>query len=134
MNFAEAVSNVYRNYFNFSGRAQRSEYWWFFLFSIIVSVIITVVETALGLGQGAMMRGGGGFEASYNGGPLSMLWSLVNLIPALALSVRRLHDTDRSGWWLLIGLVPLIGVIVLIVFFASKGYPGANRFGDDPRA
>jgi uncharacterized membrane protein YhaH (DUF805 family) len=132
MNFTEAVSSVYRNYVTFSGRARRSEYWWWVLFSIIAAIVVGIIEGALGLGQGAMMSGGGGFEANYNGGPLSALWSLANLLPALAVGVRRLHDTDRSGWWLLIALIPLIGAIVLIVFFATKGTTGPNRFGDDP--
>lgn len=132
MNFTEAVRSVYRNYVTFSGRARRSEYWWFFLFSIIAGVVVGLVESALGLGQGHMMSGGGGFEASYSGGPLSIIWSLGNFLPALAVGVRRLHDTDRSGWWLLIALIPLIGAIVLIVFLATKGTTGPNQFGDDP--
>ena len=132
MNFTEAVSSVYRNYVTFSGRARRSEYWWWALFSIIAAIVIAIIESALGLGQGMMSSGGGGFEASYNGGPLSIVWSLANLLPALAVGARRLHDTDRSGWWLLIALVPLIGAIVLIVFFATKGTTGPNRFGEDP--
>ena len=133
MNFTEAVASVYRNYVTFSGRARRAEYWWFFLFSVIASVVVAVIESSLGWGQGMMHGGGGGgFEASYDGGPLSVIWSLANFLPALAVAVRRLHDTERSGWWLLIGLIPLIGLIVLIVFFASKGTTGPNRFGDDP--
>lgn len=63
---------------------------------------------------------------------MSAIWSLANLLPSLAVGVRRLHDTDRSGWWLLIGLIPLIGFIVLIVFFATKGTTGPNQFGEDP--
>lgn len=132
MNFTEAVRSVYSKYATFSGRARRSEYWWWFLFSIIAAIVIGIVEGALGLGQGSMMHGGAGFEASYTGGPLSIIWSLANFLPALAVGVRRLHDTDRSGWWLLIGLIPLIGFIVLIVFFASRGNTGTNRFGEDP--
>ncbi len=132
MNFTEAVSNVYRNYVTFSGRARRSEYWWFILFSIIAAIVIGIVENSLGMGHGMMSSGGGGFEANYTGGPLTGIWSLINLLPSLAVAVRRLHDTDRSGWWLLIGLIPLVGFIVLIVFFATKGSIGANRFGEDP--
>jgi uncharacterized membrane protein YhaH (DUF805 family) len=130
--FIEAVKSVYRNYATFSGRAARSEYWWFVLFSFIAGIVVMVVEGALGLGQGSMMSGGGGFSASYNGGILSILWSLGNLLPSLAVGVRRLHDTDRSGWWLLIALIPLIGAIVLIVFFCTRGTTGPNRFGEDP--
>jgi uncharacterized membrane protein YhaH (DUF805 family) len=132
VNFTEAVKSVYAKYATFSGRAARSEYWWFALFSLIAAIVIMVVEGALGLGQGSMQSGGGGFSASYNGGILSIIWSLGNIIPSLAVGVRRLHDTDRSGWWLLIALVPIIGAIVLIVFFCSRGTAAANRFGDDP--
>jgi uncharacterized membrane protein YhaH (DUF805 family) len=134
MGFMDAVKSVYRNFVNFDGRAARSEYWWYILFSILVSIVIMFVEAALGLGQGSVSSGDGGFSAAYAGGPLSIIWSLGNLIPSLAVGIRRLHDTDRSGWWLLIALVPLIGAIVLIVFFATKGTSGANRFGNDPLA
>jgi uncharacterized membrane protein YhaH (DUF805 family) len=132
MEFTEAVRSVYSKYATFSGRSCRSEYWWWALFSIIASIGIGALESALGLGQGSVMHGGGGMEASYSGGPLSIIWSLANLIPAIAVGVRRLHDTDRSGWWLLIGVIPLIGAIVLIVWFATKGTTGPNRFGEDP--
>ncbi len=134
MSFMDAVKNVYRNYVTFSGRAPRSEYWWYILFSVLVSIVIMIVEGALGLGQGNFSSGDGGFSANYAGGPLSFIWSLGNLLPSLAVGVRRLHDTDRSGWWLLLALVPVIGAIVLIVFFATKGTGGGNRFGNDPLA
>jgi uncharacterized membrane protein YhaH (DUF805 family) len=132
LNFSQAVKSVYSKYVTFSGRAARSEYWWYTLFSFIVSIVIMFVESALGLGQGAVSSGDGGFSAAYSGGILSILWSLGNLLPAIAVGVRRLHDTDRSGWWLLIALIPLIGLIVLLVFFCSKGTTGPNRFGGDP--
>lgn len=132
MNFSQAVKSVYSKYVTFSGRAARSEYWWFVLFSVIASIVIMIVENALGLGQGVVTSGDGGFSAAYSGGVLSIIWSLGNLLPSLAVGVRRLHDTDRSGWWLLIGLIPLIGAIVLIVFFCSRGTAGPNRFGGDP--
>jgi uncharacterized membrane protein YhaH (DUF805 family) len=132
MDFTAAVSSVYRNYATFSGRARRSEFWWFFLFSIIASIGIGIVESALGLGQGSTSSGDGGIEAAYNGGILSILWAIGNFIPALAVAVRRLHDTDRSGWWYLIIFVPLIGIILLIVWWATKGTDGPNRFGEDP--
>jgi uncharacterized membrane protein YhaH (DUF805 family) len=111
MNFQQSVSSVFRNYANFNGRAARSEYWWFVLFSIIISAILSVIDGS---------------------GMLSGIWSLVVLLPTLAVGARRLHDIDRSGWWLLIGLIPLIGFIVLIWFFVTKGNEGANRFGNDP--
>jgi uncharacterized membrane protein YhaH (DUF805 family) len=118
MNMIEAVKAVFSKYATFEGRARRSEYWWFFLFNIIVSVVL------------ALVSGGGG--NGFGGGLLSTIWSLATLLPSIAVGARRLHDIDRSGWWLLIGFIPVIGLIVLIVFFASRGHTGANRFGADP--
>lgn len=118
MNMIEAVKAVFSKYATFEGRARRSEYWWFVLFNFIVSVVL------------AMLFGGGG--NGFGGDIVSMIWTLATLLPSLAVGARRLHDTNRSGWWLLIALIPLIGMIVLIVFCASRGTPGPNRFGQDP--
>ena len=118
MNMIEAVKAVFSNYATFSGRARRAEYWWFVLFNLIVSAVL-----ALLFGNGHGMGGGG---------MINSLWSLAVLLPSLAVGARRLHDIDRSGWWLLIGFIPLIGLIVLIVFFATRGTAGPNRFGTDP--
>lgn len=119
MNFQDAVKSVFRNYATFSGRAARSEYWWFILFSFIVSAILGVID-------GPRMGG------MHGGGTLQMIWSLAVLIPTLAVGVRRLHDTDRSGWWLLLMFIPVVGIIVLIWWFATPGTRGENRFGGDP--
>ncbi|MFV0338571.1 MAG: DUF805 domain-containing protein [Chthoniobacterales bacterium] len=97
---------------DFQGRSRRTEFWMFALFNFIVSLVIGFVETLVG-----------------SPGILATIYSLVVLIPGLAISVRRLHDTDRSGWWLLVSLVPLIGIIVLLIFFVIDSTPGANRFG-----
>lgn len=129
MNAVDAVKSAYRNYVNFSGRAIRSEYWWWVLFQIVVSVIIAVLE-----GGGSGHMGDGAMGYSYNAGPIGIIWSLANLLPGIGLGIRRLHDLDKSGWWLLILLVPLIGAIVLIVWFATKGTAGPNRFGADKLA
>jgi uncharacterized membrane protein YhaH (DUF805 family) len=134
MGFVEAVRSVYRNFFNFQGRARRSEYWWFFLFNILAGIVIGIVEVALGLGAGTMSSGPGEVSMNFAGGPLSIIWSLVNIIPGIAVGIRRLHDTDRSGWWTFIALIPLIGFILLIVWYASNGTAGSNRFGNDPKA
>ena len=112
-----------KKYAVFNGRARRSEYWYFVLFNVIISIVLTVVDGITGSLNGAT---GVGF--------LSGLYSLAVLIPSIAVSVRRLHDTDRSGWWILIGLIPLIGVIVLIVFAFQEGKSGANQYGEDPKA
>ena len=125
MNFVEAVKSGYQNYVNFSGRSARSAFWWWVLFQFIVSIVIAMVEGG-GHASAGMM--------SYNAGPIAMVWSLANLLPGIAVAVRRLHDIDKSGWWLLIGLIPLIGWIILIVWYATKGTTGSNRFGADPLA
>lgn len=119
MTFQDSVKSVFRNYATFGGRAARSEYWWFMLFSFIVSAILGVIE-------GPRMGG------MHGGGTLQAVWSLAVLIPSLAVGARRLHDTDRSGWWLLLCLIPVVGLIVLIWWFATPGTRGENRFGADP--
>ena len=128
MNFVEAVKSGYANYVNFSGRAQRSAYWWWVLFQVGVGLAIALIE-----GGGSFSRGAGSMQFAVVGGTFSMIWSLINLLPGLAVAVRRLHDLDKSGWWLLIGLIPLVGAIILLVWFCSRGTGGANRFGADPR-
>ena len=127
MNFVEAVKSAYVNYVNFSGRAQRSAYWWWALFNFAVFIILAVAE-----GGGSFSHADGSVQFAVVGGVFSGIWALVNLIPGLSVGVRRMHDIDRSGWWLLIGLIPLIGAIVLLVWFCSRGTTGSNRFGPDP--
>ncbi len=127
-----------RRYADFSGRSRRKEYWMYFLFVIIVSVVLHIVDRALGLGGGSsssMSTAGPqiGAGASYHAGVLGIIFSLATLVPSIAVGVRRLHDTDRSGWWLLIAFVPFIGAIVLLVFFLLDGTPGPNRFGANPK-
>ncbi len=132
MNFTEAVSRVFRNYVTFSGRARRSEYWWWALYMVITGTVVGIIEYSLGLGTGVVSSGGGSFSATYNVGPLGGIWFLMHFLPSLAVTVRRLQDTDRSDWWFLIVFIPLIGFIMLIVWFTSKGTAGPNRFGEDP--
>jgi uncharacterized membrane protein YhaH (DUF805 family) len=112
------------NYAVFSGRAPRSEYWWWIL-------AIVIFFAVLGLIEGALIAPMMGFEAFQPeaGRPLSLVFSLGLLLPNIAVSVRRLHDTDRSGWWLLLALIPLLGSLVLIFFYVQPGTDGANRFG-----
>jgi uncharacterized membrane protein YhaH (DUF805 family) len=119
MGFTEAISSGFRNYVNFSGRAARSEFWFWVLFSILVSIAAGIIDFAVfGIRDGVS--------------PISSLTSLALFLPGLAVSVRRLHDTDRSGWWVLLFLIPLIGAIVLLIWYCSRGTPGPNRFGPDP--
>lgn len=127
MNFQTAVRTCLQKYVTFSGRASRSEYWWFALFLILGSI-------AFGILDGILFRPMGGPEGHMAGGngPLGGLFSLAMLLPSLAAGARRLHDTDRSGWWLLIALVPLVGFLVLLYFFVQPSMPGSNRFGSGP--
>lgn len=129
MDFITAIKAVFGKYVTFSGRAQRSEFWWFVLFYFAASIALSIVDSTL---FGTVTTAPGSFEASTNTPILSGLFMLGTFLPYLAVSVRRLHDTDRSGWWILIGLVPIIGFILLIVWYASKGSAGKNRFGNDP--
>ncbi|MBI1684381.1 DUF805 domain-containing protein [Caulobacter hibisci] len=116
-----------RKYVQFSGRARRKEYWLFALFTFAVSMTITILRLATG-GLDALESNQ--FDAL---GLVSLAFSLAMFLPSLAVSFRRLHDTDRSAWWLLIGLIPLIGVIVLLVFYLLPGTTGPNKFGADPK-
>lgn len=113
--------DAWKNYVNFQGRARRKAFWMFVLFNLIAIFALNFIEGAIGL------RG----EGDY--GILSGLYSLAVLLPALGLAVRRLHDTGRSGWWILIGLVPLIGGIVLLVFYVLDSQPGTNQYGPNPK-
>lgn len=115
--------NVLKNYATFTGRARRKEYWMFTLFNFIAVVILSILDGVLGLVS---------YETGF--GVLSGLYSLAVLLPSLAVLVRRLHDTDRSGWWVLISLVPLVGVIVLFVFTCLDSKAGDNKFGAYPKA
>ena len=117
MNVMDAVKSVYSNYVGFQGRARRSEYWWWYLFYIIAYIIVVMVDQAV-FGEPSILSG---------------LFVLANILPALAVGVRRLHDTGRSGWWLLIALIPLVGVIVLIIFYVQDSQPGVNKYGPNPK-
>ncbi|MCC7266699.1 MAG: DUF805 domain-containing protein [Caulobacteraceae bacterium] len=116
-----------RKYADFQGRARRSEFWLFWLFTFVVSFVLQIV--------GGMMGAGGDPTAMYSSPVMIvlLLFCLAILIPSIAVAIRRLHDTDRSGWWLLIGLIPIIGALVLLVFYVLPGTVGANKFGEDPK-
>lgn len=107
---------VLKRYAEFSGRSRRSEYWYFALGNFIAAIVLNLLDLMLG---------------SY--GILTLLYSLLVLVPGLAVSIRRLHDTNRSGWWLLISLIPLIGAIVLIIFMVQEGDPNENQYGSNPK-
>ncbi|MBS0535357.1 MAG: DUF805 domain-containing protein [Proteobacteria bacterium] len=115
MNFQQAIQSGFNNYVTFSGRAPRSEYWYWALFSFIVQIVANIVDMAMGMGL------------------VSGLLSLALLLPSIAVGVRRLHDIDRTGWWLLIAFTG-IGIILLIVWACIKGTDGPNQYGPDPLA
>ncbi len=121
-----------RRYAEFTGRSRRMEFWMFTLFTMLVGLAIAAL-----FGTNEMSRMQYGFMLGTNltgiGGMISGLFNLVSLIPSIAVSVRRLHDIDRSGWWLLLIFLPILGWFVLLVFYCLNGTPGPNRFGDDPK-
>jgi len=114
---------VLKKYAVFDGRARRKEYWYFVLFGTLVSIVIAIVDAATG-----------SFSADAGIGILGSIYALAVLIPTIAVGVRRLHDTNRSGWWLLLALIPLVGTIVLLVFLATDGDPEENQYGPNPKA
>jgi uncharacterized membrane protein YhaH (DUF805 family) len=113
---------VIKKYAVFSGRSRRKEYWYFVLFNILISIGLSVIDAVLGTDN-----------AEPGTGLLGGIYSLAVLIPSLAVLVRRLHDTNRSGWWILIGLIPVIGWIVLLVFVVEDSNPGQNQYGPNPK-
>lgn len=125
-----------RRYFEFSGRSRPREYWSYVLFLLLASIAINIIEAVLGLGSTAewVYHNGWSMRAGVRreGGPLFGLFALATFLPTLAVAVRRLHDSDRSGWWLLLGFIPLIGHIWLLVLMIIGGTRGPNRFGADP--
>jgi uncharacterized membrane protein YhaH (DUF805 family) len=151
MGFGEAIRICLSKYVDFNGRAPRSEYWWFVLFALLVGIATALIDRVVAPG----------YVAAHGRGPVSMVASLALLLPSLAVSVRRLHDIDRTGWWILIVYVAVLVLafvaigaaftghaaaalimllimlalcVWLIVWFATKGTAGPNRFGPDPLA
>lgn len=110
--YKEAVLNKYAR---FDGRAHRTEYWMFFLVNLLIYAGVGLVETLVGIW-----------------GIFSTLYSLAVLIPSIAAAVRRLHDTGRSGWWVLVALLPVVGVIALLILLALESEPGPNAYGEGP--
>ncbi len=120
MNFNAAVATCFRKYAVFSGRAPRSEYWWFTLFLLLAGF-------ALGLADALFF-----LTPADQTGPLNTIFTLATLLPSLAVGARRLHDVDRTGWWLLLWLVPVLGWLILLWWTVQPGTRGPNRFGPDP--
>jgi uncharacterized membrane protein YhaH (DUF805 family) len=118
MSFTEAIRSVLTQYVGFSGRARRSEYWYWVLFQIIVGIIFSLLDRA------AFDRTSGIFSA---------ILYLALFLPSLAVAIRRLHDTTRSGWWVLLALIPVVGTIILIIFYVQDSHPD-NQYGPSPKA
>ncbi|MDO6705535.1 DUF805 domain-containing protein [Photobacterium sp. 1_MG-2023] len=111
-NYMKAIEN----YVNFTGRARREEYWLFWLANFVIQVILMTIDASVGTGQA-----------------LFMLYSLFIFLPSLAVTVRRLHDSNRSGWWVLIAFIPVVGLIAGIYFMVVDSTPGDNDFGPNPK-
>jgi uncharacterized membrane protein YhaH (DUF805 family) len=111
MGFSEAVRSGFENYATFDGRASRPAFWWWTLFSILAAIAANIVDAIVGIPIFSIVVGLGLF------------------LPNLSVAIRRLHDTGNTGWWVLIGLIPLIGFVVLLIFFLQKGDPGENKYG-----
>ena len=114
---------VLRKYAVFNGRARRKEYWMFFLFNLIISFLLGIFDGIMGT-----------FSPEAGLGLLGGLYSLAVLIPSIAVTIRRLHDTGRTGWWFLIIFIPLIGAIILLVFMVFNSDEGTNAYGPNPKA
>lgn len=119
MDFQTSVRTCFQKYVTFSGRAIRSEYWWFSLFLVLASIALGIVDSFFF-----------GWESMFS--PLSDLFSLATILPSLAVTSRRLHDIDKSAWWMLLILIPIVGWIVLIYWMCQPGTQGPNQFGSDP--
>ena len=113
---------VLKKYAVFSGRARRKEYWMFFLINLIISVVLIAIDGLIGT-----------FRPQAGVGLLQGIYSLAVLIPSIAVTVRRLHDTGRTGWWILISLIPVIGGIILLTFMVLDSEPGTNQYGPNPK-
>ncbi|MBV1699716.1 MAG: DUF805 domain-containing protein [Hyphomicrobiales bacterium] len=114
MGFWPAITSGFSNYVGFSGRASRSEYWYWALFIALAEIATSIIDTALDIQL------------------TKSLFGLATFLPSLAVAVRRLHDLDRNGWWILLSFIPLVGWIILIIWDCTKGTDGPNRFGPDP--
>lgn len=111
----EHFLSVVKQYANFNGRARRQEFWMYYLFYIIFYIGVAIIDNVLGLGF------------------LTLIYMLALFVPTISVAARRLHDTGRTGWWQLIGIIPLIGVIVLIIFWVQDSHAGENQYGPNPK-
>ena len=121
MGFIETIEVCFTKYFNFSGRARRSEYWFFALFTLLTTSFFVYFEGYMGI------------FPNTDQAILANIFSLLVIIPSIAVGVRRLHDTNHSGWWLLLSFVIIIGWVVLLIWYCKNSDEGDNRFGSNPK-
>jgi uncharacterized membrane protein YhaH (DUF805 family) len=120
MGFQDAVRICFQKYITISGRARRAEYWWWVLFLILGGIATSILDGFIfGFSEGSTQL-------------LAALFSLGTLLPTICVAGRRLHDRDMSAWWLLLNIIPLLGSLILLFFYVTRGTPGPNRFGPDP--
>ena len=115
MNFPQAIESGFRKYAVFSGRSSRSAYWWWFLFAFLAGIAAQILDAIISTAP-----------------VINAIVALGLLLPGLAVAVRRLHDRGKSGWWLFIGVIPIIGAIILLVWFVKEGDMGENGYGPEP--
>ncbi len=139
------LDTIKQRYAQFSGRASRSEFWYFALFSLIVSILLGILDSVLGTGYTYEMdtmsmatetAEAASVTVTQTIGYMQTLYGLIILIPTIAVSIRRLHDIGKSGWWLLIGIIPVInfiGIFVLLFFYVTDSQPGDNAYGENPK-
>ena len=114
MTIGQAISYCYSNYANFNGRGSRPQFWWFYLYNLVIGIVLYLIDRWL-----------------FNGSViLSLLWALANIVPLYAAGSRRMHDTGRSGWMQLLVLVPCVGGIIVLIFWAQPSQPAANPYGE----
>ena len=122
---------AYTRYAEFEGRSDRKEFWYYVLFYVLVSAILQVIDATIFGGQHTFASGGG-WNGAYEFQPLTSIFGLASLIPSISVSVRRLHDTGRSGWWVLLWLLPIVGWIILLIWYCQRGKPESNAYGEPP--
>lgn len=135
MGFGEAVKTCFSKYATFSGRATRSEFWWFYLFTLIVGIVAAVIDSLFGFNVTQVTGENGSITSFDSGYPWAQVVAyLALLLPMISVSVRRLHDRDASGWWWWLSVLCCIGTLVLIfAFYVQPTKPGPNKYGPDPQ-
>ena len=127
MTFSQSIKSVFSKYADFSGRATRSEYWYFYLFNFLMVMVYYIALFAM-LVSGSRDSSAVGYLSV-----MIIIYALVMTIPSLAVTVRRLHDTGHSGWWIFLNLIPVIGSIVLFIWLITDSDPDTNEYGDNPK-